>query len=87
MGEVRGRSTIKVIAAKYGQSDHQWADVTEAVQRILADDRIDVMTATNEAFAVDPCPDLVKELRIRYQVGDGVIKEQRFAEGDRIVLP
>jgi hypothetical protein len=45
------------------------------------------MTATNEAFAVDPCPSTVKELRIRYQVGKGAITEQSFAEGDRIVLP
>ena len=87
MDDGRGRSAIKVLAAQYGQADHQWADVTATVRRILADDRIDVMTATNEALAVDPCPDLVKELRIRYQVGDGAIKEQRFAEGDRIVLP
>ena len=61
--------------------------MTATVQRILADDRIEVLTATNEALAVDPCPDQVKELRIRYQVGDGAIKEQRFTEGDRIVLP
>jgi len=87
MGGGRGRSAIKVITAKYGQAGHKWADVTATVRRILADDRIEVMTATNEALAVDPCPNLVKELRIRYQVGDGVIKEQRFAEGDRIVLP
>jgi hypothetical protein len=87
MGVGRGRSRIKVIAADYGQADHQWADVTAAVRRILADDRVDVMTATNEAFAIDPCPHFVKELRIRYQVANGVITEQRFAEGDRIVLP
>jgi len=42
----------------------QMADVTATVRRILADDRIEVMTATNEALAVDPCPNLVKELRI-----------------------
>ena len=87
MPEGRGRSAIEVVEAKYGQEDHLWADVTEAVRAILADGRIEVITATNEAFAVDPCPHVVKELRIRYRVGSGEVMEQRFTEGDRIVLP
>jgi hypothetical protein len=87
VGETSERSIIEVVAASYGQEGHPWADVTEAVRSILADGRIEVMIATNETFAIDPCPHVVKELRIRYRIGGGRVKEQRFGEGDRIVLP
>jgi hypothetical protein len=87
MSERRGRSAVEVVEAKYGQDGQRWADVTEAVRSILADGRFEVMTAINETFAVDPCPHVVKELRIRYRIGNGEVMEQRFAEGDRIVLP
>lgn len=73
---------MKILSATYGAENCQ-LDVTDQLQRLVDSGCLD-FTVTNELFS-DPCPNLLKTLRFRYEIEGTPIEHVREAPEGGIV--
>jgi hypothetical protein len=75
---------FRVSSARYG-SDPTFADVTDLVQELVQDSRLDLLV-NNQSMGGDPIENVPKVLSIYYRL-DGVLETATVDEGDTITLP
>lgn len=80
---VKPMPKFKVISANYGIDGNE-QDVTELVNRIISDGKLNIMVG-NEWFG-DPIPNREKRLRLMYVVDDKPLQKY-YGEGNFIQLP
>lgn len=77
--------SLKIIEAKYGSEQKKFVNVTDKVKSIAEENSLSILP-TNHLFGGDPCPNLRKDLYIKYEL-DGEVMEDLFAEGVLAEIP
>lgn len=81
-------SEFRILEAQYGadtDSESNFADVTEVVQKLIKEGRLDFIV-TNANLGGDPSPNQLKRLEVDYQFGDSR-QSVVVGEFERISLP
>ena len=78
---------IEIVAANYGADvEAQRIDVADIIKEAFNGTRFIPIGNYNAAFT-DPLRNVVKHLRIAYRIDDGEVRQVRFNENERIILP
>jgi hypothetical protein len=80
-----GDISLEIVQATYGAGDCQ-LDVTERLQRLVKNGNLSLVV--ENAHFTDPCPNMVKSLRVAYQLhGSARIHFQEVPEHDVFIAP
>ena len=77
--------SLKILEAKYGCNEVKFINVTEKLNSEIKSDKLNIISG-NESFGEDPCPQMRKDLVIKYELNDEVI-EETFVEGILVQIP
>ena len=77
--------SLNITEAIYGSDEAKFIDVTEIIKSSVKDNNLKILL-NNALFGDDPCPNVRKELRIKYEL-DGEEVEKTFGEGVIIEIP
>jgi hypothetical protein len=77
---------LKIHGAQYGLNPDEQVDVSEAVRRLIRDDRIDT-PVTNETMGLDPYPGIRKRLVVNYSVRGGPLQVIEVTEKGHLRIP
>lgn len=83
--QVYSTKSFKILTATYG-TQQKSIDVTDILQKMVNDNKLDFHGSYNEIFT-DPVKNILKHLTIRYQVGNTNYPIKTYKENDPISLP
>jgi hypothetical protein len=80
------RGQLQILSAKYG-SGRQQVDVTNRLQNLVSNGRINVRVNNGSMAVADPAPQQPKNLFVSYSVGNGKRQTVTIQEGSYLTLP
>ena len=82
INKAKDQENLTIISASYGK-DSKFVDITEKLNSLISENGIHVIA--NNQIAGDPCPGVVKELKLVYSVGKD-IETIIIVEGEELIL-